>query len=75
MHDRIEPLGTPLTDNVTLPPKPPSDPTATLYEAVWPRVTVIDDGLTEIVKSRTRTVSLSAAECVIAPLAAVIVSE
>ena len=33
-HDTIEPPGTPLTDKVTLPVKPPNDPTATLYDAV-----------------------------------------
>src|SRR5262249_9405235 len=73
-QDTIEPLGKPLTDSVTLPVKPPTDPTATLYAAVWPRLIVIDDGLADRVKPRARRVSASVAVRVIAPLVPVTVS-
>jgi hypothetical protein len=73
-HDAIEPLGAPLSDRVTEPVKPPTAPTATLYEAVCPRVTVIDGGVADTVKSRALAVRLTVAVCVIAPLVPLIVS-
>jgi hypothetical protein len=73
-HDAMEPLGAPLSDSVTLPVKPLTTPTATLYEAVSPRVTVIDGGVADRVKSRACTVRLTVAVWVIPALVPVIVS-
>jgi hypothetical protein len=69
------PAGRPVTESETLPVKPPTDPTETVYVAVWPRETVTDDGLALSVKSRGVTTSVIVAERVIEPLVPVTVRE
>ncbi len=62
------PAGRPVTESDTLPVKPPTDPTETVYEAVWPRKTVTEDGLALSVKSRAVTVSMTVAVWLREPL-------
>jgi len=67
--------GNPVALRLTLPEKPFSEPTVTVYVVLEPRVTVREDGVAETVKSGFRPVTtrVTVAECVRVPLVPVIV--
>jgi hypothetical protein len=68
----VAPDGSPEIESDTLPLKPPSEPTLTVYEPLWPRTSESDDGLIASVKSRVMT-TLTPTLCDMPPLAPVMV--
>jgi hypothetical protein len=70
----VVPAGRPATVSETLPTEPPTTDTATVYLAVCLRKIVTDDGLTDGVKSRGETTSVTAVVCEMPPAVPVIVS-
>src|SRR5262245_40766284 len=50
-NDDVEPDGRPCTPRETLPVKPATDATVTVYDVDWPRRTELDAGAAEIEKS------------------------
>jgi hypothetical protein len=70
----VVPAGRPATLSETLPTEPPTTDTATVYLAVCLRKIVTDEGLTDSVKSRGETTSVTAVVCEMPPAVPVIVS-
>src|SRR5215470_175039 len=64
----VAPVGNPLTENETAPAKPPTEDVVIVYDAVWPRVSVTEDGLALSTKSRAVTDSVTVAVRLVEPL-------